>query len=227
LVVVLDKRGIIAVLSLAVKAKTAAALRQRKPALVLASSSRYRAELLARLRIPFTQASPNLDEAPLAGESCADTALRLAAAKARALASRFPDALIIGSDQVADLDGTPLGKPGTFDRAFLQLQGLRGRTAVFNTALAVFDARNGTLQAANVPTRVTFRYRPDAQLRAYLEQEQPFDCAGSAKAEALGIVLTERIESDDPTALIGLPLIALTRMLEDAGLALLSSACSR
>jgi 7-methyl-GTP pyrophosphatase len=191
------------------------------PALVLASSSRYRAELLGRLRVAFEQASPDLDEAALPGEPCAATAQRLAAAKARALAGRFPGALIIGSDQVADLDGEPLGKPGNFERALAQLQRMRGRTIVFHTAVAVLDARTGRVSVENVPTRVTFRSRPDAELLRYLALEQPFDCAGSAKAEALGIVLAERIESDDPTALIGLPLIALTRLLEGAGFQLL------
>jgi septum formation protein len=193
----------------------------RNPALVLASSSRYRAELLARLQIPFVQASPDVDESAGPGEGCAGTAERLAVAKARALSGRFPDALIIGSDQVADLDGNPLGKPGNFDRALVQLQQMRGKTAIFHTAVAVLDPRNGRVGVANVPTRVTFRNRSDAELRSYLRKEQPFDCAGSAKAEALGIVLAEKIESDDPTALIGLPLIALTGLLQAAGFALL------
>ena len=187
------------------------------PALVLASSSRYRAELLARLRVPFRQASPDLDESTLAGEACCTTAERLAAAKARALAPRFPGALIIGSDQVADLDGEALGKPGDHTRAMRQLQRLRGRVAVFHTAVALFDSRNSRITVRNVPTTVRFRNRTDAELEAYLRLEQPYDCAGSAKAEALGIALTESIESDDPTALIGLPLIALTEMLEMAG----------
>ena len=191
------------------------------PALVLASSSRYRAELLARLKVPFEQASPDIDEAALPGESCSATAERLAILKAQALACRFPDALIIGSDQVADLDGEPLGKPGGFERAFEQLRRMRGRTAVFHTAVAVLDARTGSVAVENVPTCVTLRNRPDAELLRYLEKERPYDCAGSAKAEALGIVLAERIESDDPTALIGLPLIALTGLLERAGFRLL------
>jgi septum formation protein len=186
------------------------------PELVLASSSRYRAEMLARLRIPFRQASPDLDESAIPGESCAATAERLAAAKARALVAQFPGALIIGSDQVADLDGEALGKPGDHDRALGQLQRLRGRVAVFHTAVALLDARDGQIAVRNVPTRVRFRNRTDAELEAYLLLEQPYDCAGSAKAEALGIALTESIQSDDPTALIGLPLIALTAMLEAA-----------
>ena len=184
------------------------------PPLVLASSSRYRAELLGRLRIGFASASPDVDETPRLGERCAATADRLAEAKARALAGRFAGALILGSDQVADLDGEPLGKPGEFDRALLQLQRMRGRTVIFHTAVALLDTRTGTLQRASVPTEVRFR---DSTRRRYLEQEQPYDCAGSAKAEALGIALTERITSDDPTALIGLPLIAVTTMLARAG----------
>ena len=189
----------------------------RIPPLVLASTSRYRSELLARLRLPFEVAAPDTDETPLAGEDCAATALRLAAAKARSLRARFPDALIIGSDQVADLDGQPLGKPGTFANALRQLQAMRGRRVVFHTAVALFDARFERIQLASVPTTVTFRSLPDAQLARYLELEEPYDCAGSAKSETLGIVLTEKIESTDPTALVGLPLIALTGMLLGAG----------
>jgi septum formation protein len=187
------------------------------PPLVLASSSRYRAELLGRLRIGFVSASPDVDETPRPGERCPATADRLAEAKARALAGRFAGALILGSDQVAELDGEPLGKPGEFDRALLQLQRMRGRTVIFHTAVALLDTRTGTLQRASVPTEVRFRDSTDSTLRRYLEQEQPYDCAGSAKAEALGIALTERITSDDPTALIGLPLIAVTTMLARAG----------
>jgi septum formation protein len=192
----------------------------RIPPLVLASTSRYRSELLARLRIPFEAVAPEVDEAPLAGEACAATALRLAAAKARSLHVRYPDALIIGSDQVADLDGQPLGKPGTFTNALRQLQAMRGRTVVFHTAVALLDARFDRIEAVIVPTTVRFRSLPDDLLARYLELDEPYDCAGSAKAEALGIVLTEKIESADPTALIGLPLIALTGMLTAAGFAI-------
>jgi septum formation protein len=188
-----------------------------QPPLVLASSSRYRAELLSRLRIAFVSASPDVDESTRPRERCAATATRLAAAKARALAERFAGALIIGSDQVADLDGEPLGKPGEFDRALRQLQRMRGRVVIFHTAVALLDTRSGLLQQASVPTEVKFRDAADSTLRRYLEREQPYDCAGSAKAEALGIALTERITSDDPTALIGLPLIAVTTMLARAG----------
>ena len=192
----------------------------RIPPLVLASTSRYRSELLARLRVPFEAVAPEADEAPLPGETCAATALRLAAAKARSLHVRYPDALIIGSDQVADLDGRPLGKPGTFTNALRQLQAMRGRTVVFHTAVALFDARHDRIETATVPTTVLFRSLQDDALARYLELDEPYDCAGSAKAEALGIVLTEKIESTDPTALIGLPLIALTGMLTAAGYAI-------
>ena len=189
----------------------------RIPPLVLASTSRYRSEVLARLRVPFTIAAPDVDETPVAGESCAATALRLAEAKARSVKIQFPDALIIGSDQVADLDGRPLGKPGVYGHALRQLQAMRGRSVVFHTAVALFDARFDRLQVTNVPTTVRFRKLHDDQLGRYLELEEPYDCAGSAKVEALGIVLAERIDSTDPTALVGLPLIALTGMLLGAG----------
>ena len=189
----------------------------RIPPLVLASTSRYRRELLERLRLPFTVAAPDADETPNPAEDCAATALRLAEAKARSLKIQFPDALIIGSDQVADLDGQPQGKPGNFGNALRQLRAMRGRTVVFYTAVALFDARFNRIQVKNVPTTVDFRSLHDDQLGRYLELEEPYDCAGSAKVEALGIVLTERIESTDPTALVGLPLIALTGMLLGAG----------
>ena len=169
--------------------------------------------LLERLRIRFETASPDADETLIAGESCEATAVRLAEAKARSLATRYPDALIIGSDQVADLDGTPLGKPGTFSAAMRQLIAMRGRRIVFHTAVALFDARDDSLQIESVPTTVHMRNLNDDQLGRYLELDQPYDCAGSAKVESLGIALTERIESTDPTALIGLPLIALTGQL--------------
>lgn len=183
----------------------------------MASTSRYRKELLERLRVRFITDSPDTDETPLPGESCAALALRLAEAKARSLSRRYPDALIIGSDQVADLDGRALGKPGRFAVALRQLQSMRGRTVVFHTAVALFDARDDRLRIASVPTTVAFRNLTDDHLTRYLELEQPYDCAGSAKVESLGIVLSERIESTDPTALIGLPLIALTSQLLDAG----------
>ena len=192
----------------------------RIPPLVLASTSPYRRLLLERLRLRFEVASPDADETPLSGETCAATATRLAEVKARSLHSRYPDALIIGSDQVADLDGVPLPKPGNFSTAMRQLQAMRGRRVVFHTAVALFDARDDSLRLANVPTTVTFRSLTDDQLGRYLELEAPYDCAGSAKVETLGIVLAERIESTDPTALIGLPLIALTAQLMEAGFAI-------
>ncbi|MBN3725865.1 Maf-like protein [Burkholderia sp. Ac-20379] len=195
----------------------------RPPRLILASSSRYRRELLERLRIPFDVVTPDLDETPQAGETPADTALRLAAAKARAVAAQLdaPDgAIVIGSDQVATFDGRQIGKPGDHARALEQLQAMRGREVEFHSALCVFDSRNGHAQIEDVITRVRFRSLSDAELDAYLRAETPYDVAGSAKSEGLGIALLDAIDSDDPTALIGLPLIALTRMLREAGLPL-------
>jgi septum formation protein len=181
--------------------------------LVLASTSAYRRELLARLRLPFEVAAPQVDETPRPGEPPAQTALRLAQDKARAVAPRFPQALVIGSDQVAELDGERLDKPGSHERARNQLTLLSGRAAVFHTAVALLNSTTGRMQARMVPTRVRFRQIGAAQIEAYLLKEQPYDCAGSAKSEGLGIALIEAIEGDDPTALIGLPLIALTDML--------------
>jgi septum formation protein len=189
--------------------------------LVLASTSPYRRQLLERLGVAFEVGAPGVDERALAGERPADTALRLSALKARALGGKFPEALIIGSDQVAALGAERLDKPGTHDNAVRQLRSLSGRTAEFHTAVALFDARAGTLQSTVVPCRVTFRALDDARIEAYLRREQPYDCAASAKAEGLGIALIERMETDDPTSLIGLPLIALTGMLERAGLPVL------
>ncbi|BDC37557.1 Maf-like protein [Paraburkholderia terrae] len=199
---------------------------KRPPRLILASSSPYRRELLERLRIPFDVAVPAIDEMPLAGESPEATALRLAQAKARAVASGLTageQALVIGSDQVATYDGHQIGKPGTHEKALAQLQGMRGREVLFHSALCLFDSRSGDAQTVDVVTRVRFRDLPDAALDAYLRAETPYDCAGSAKAEGLGIALLDAIESDDPTALIGLPLIALTRMLLAAGYPLLEA----
>jgi septum formation protein len=191
------------------------------PRLILASSSAYRRELLARLHLPFEAIAPHIDETPLSGEAPQETALRLARAKAAAIASRHPDALVIGSDQVATLDGEQIGKPGDHARALAQLQAMRGREVVFHTALCLWDGREPDPQRAaqveNVQVFVRFRDLPDAELDAYLRIEQPYDCAGSAKNEGLGIALLERIESRDPTALTGLPLIALTGMLRHAG----------
>ncbi|PLZ02487.1 septum formation protein Maf [Burkholderia sp. WAC0059] len=193
----------------------------RQPALVLASSSRYRRELLERLRIPFEVAVPALDETPLAGETPEATALRLAEAKARAVAQGLPAGdsrtLVIGSDQVATFDGRQIGKPGTHERALAQLQAMRGREVSFHSALCLLDSATGRADTVDVVTKVRFRSLSDAQLDAYLHAERPYDVAGSAKSEGLGIALLEAIESDDPTALVGLPLIALTRILLAAG----------
>jgi len=185
--------------------------------LILASSSAYRRELLGRLRLPFEAIAPDIDETPLPGEAPQDTALRLARDKAQAVARLHPDALVIGSDQVATLDGAQIGKPGDHARALAQLQTMRGRRVVFHTALCLWDGRNGAFELENVQVFVDVRDLPDAELDAYLRIEQPYDCAGSAKNEGLGIALLERIDSSDPTALTGLPLIALTGMLRRAG----------
>ena len=197
------------------------------PRLILGSSSVYRKELLSRLGIPFEVAAPDIDESPLPGEAPETTALRLAQAKAAAIAAKHPGALIIGSDQVATLDGEQIGKPGTHENALKQLQTMRGKRVIFHTALCLLDGRkNGkdAIQFENVQTFVTFRDLPDAELDAYLKIEQPYDCAGSARNEAMGIAILEKIESDDPTALTGLPLIALTTMLRKAGVPLFTKA---
>lgn len=188
---------------------------------MLASGSAYRKSLLARLQLDFETRSPDIDERPLPGELAADTALRLAQAKAEAVAASSGEALIIGSDQVATLDGHHIGKPGNHANAMAQLQSMRGREVVFHTALCLLDTRANApqrLQIENVMTVVMFRDLPDAELDAYLRIEQPYDCAGSAKNEALGIALLSSIRSDDPTALTGLPLISLVSMLRKSGL---------
>lgn len=189
--------------------------------LILASSSAYRRELLSRLGLAFEAIAPDIDETPLAGETPQATALRLAAAKAHAVAAAHPGALVIGSDQVATLDDLQIGKPGDHARALAQLQLMRGREVVFHTALCLWDGRVAdpaqAAQIENVQVQVRFRDLPDAELDAYLRIEQPYDCAGSAKNEGLGIALLESIVSTDPTALTGLPLIALTGMLRRAG----------
>lgn len=189
------------------------------PRLILASSSPYRKELLQRLRLPFEVRVPDIDEAPRQGEAPEATALRLAEEKARAVGLNAA-ALVIGSDQVATLDGLQIGKPGSHDNALHQLQKMRGREVIFHTALCLWDGRNpdASVQRENVRTIVAFRDLPDRELDAYLRIEQPYDCAGSAKNEGLGIALIEKIESPDPTALTGLPLIALTTMLRRAGI---------
>jgi septum formation protein len=189
--------------------------------LILGSTSAYRRELLERLRIPFSVESPHVDENPLPGETPLALAQRLALAKAHAVAQRFPASVVIGSDQVADLDGEPLGKPGNYARAVLQLQQMRGKTVIFQTAVAVVCVESGFVQQALAPVRVKFRELSDAEIDAYLRAEEPYDCAGSAKSEGLGIALLERIDNDDPTALIGLPLIRTSAMLRAAGIVLL------
>ena len=189
--------------------------------LVLASTSVYRRELLMRLRLEFDTFAPRLDETPLTGELPEATALRLAQGKARAAAAAYPTALIIGSDQVAELDGMRLDKPGNREGAQEQLRRVSGHEVVFHTAVCVLRAQTGQLQDRVVPTRVRFRPLTQPQISAYLDREQPYDCAGSAKSEGLGIALLERIQGDDPTALIGLPLIALVTLLHDAGLSTL------
>ncbi|MFZ6862761.1 Maf-like protein [Undibacterium sp. Ji67W] len=193
------------------------------PRLILASGSAYRRELLSRLQLPFASMSPDIDETPLAAETPPATALRLAQQKAEAIATQIHQhepSLIIGSDQVATLDDLQIGKPGNHDNALKQLQLMRGREVVFHTALCLLDTRaNATnpLQIRDIETVVRFRDLSDAELDAYLRIEQPYDCAGSAKNEALGITILSSIRSDDPSALTGLPLIALTDMLRNAG----------
>jgi septum formation protein len=187
------------------------------PALILASGSRHRQALLQRLGLPFTVVAPDIDETPRSGERPAETAIRLSEAKARAVAPKHPDALIIGSDQVAEFHGEPVGKPRDSAHALELLQTMRGHTVVFHTAVALLNARTGVCRNALVDVVSTFRHLDDAALEAYLDREKPFDCAGSVKSEGLGIALFTRIASDDPTALIGLPLIRLIDLLEAEG----------
>lgn len=189
--------------------------------LILGSTSRYRRELLSRLGIPFETDSPQVDETPQPGEAPADLARRLALAKAREVAQRHPDAVVIGSDQVADLNGQPLGKPGTHERAVAQLRQMSGQTVIFQTALAVVCRATGFEQLDLAPVRVVFRTLGDAEIEHYLRTEQPYDCAGSAKSEGLGIALLDRIDNDDPTALVGLPLIRTCRLIRAAGVPVL------
>jgi len=188
---------------------------------ILASTSRYRRELLTRLRLPFEVQSPEVDETPLPGETPHALAMRLALEKADAVAARFPEAVVIGSDQVADLGGEALGKPGDHQRATAQLRRMRGQTLIFQTAVAVVCRATGFVQRDIAPVRVVFRDLSDAAIEQYLLAEQPYDCAGSAKSEGLGIALLDAIDSDDPTALVGLPLIRTCRMLRAAGVDLL------
>lgn len=186
--------------------------------LVLASTSRYRRELLQRLQLRFTAVAPATDETPHRGETPRDTALRLACDKARSVVAQFPDAFIVGSDQVADCAGELVGKPGTAERARELLLRLSGKTVVFHTALALLDARSGHIQSAVVDVRSTFRPLTPDEIDAYLAREAALDCAGAVKVESLGIALFSSVESDDPTALIGLPLIRLTDMLQRVGI---------
>jgi len=190
--------------------------------LVLASTSPYRRELLVRLGVPFEVAAPDVDETPLPGESPDDTAMRLSLLKAHAVAARFPDSLVIGSDQVALLEGRQLGKPGTHENAVAQLRAMRGKTLEFHTALTLLNAATGHAQTANVPVRLVMRDYSDAQIEAYLRRDQPYNCCGSARSESLGIALIARFETEDPNALVGLPLIKLTEMLSNEGLDVLT-----
>lgn len=194
---------------------------QARPQIILASTSKYRRELLARLGLPFEVASPDVDEAPLPDEAPADTARRLAEAKARAVAPRFPQAMVIGSDQVAVLDGMRLGKPGNHATAVRQLKSMRTKEVVFHTALCLCNAASGHAETRIVPFWVRFRDYSEAQIERYLRREQPYDCAGSARSEGLGIALIAEMRGSDPSALIGLPLIALTEMLAAQGVSVL------
>ena len=189
--------------------------------LILGSTSRYRRELLQRLQIPFEVAAPEVDETPHANEAPCRLAVRLALAKARAVAGLFPDAVVIGADQVADLNGLVLGKPGNHERAVWQLRQMRGQTVVFQTAIAVVCIESGYEQSSLAAVRVKFRNLGDDEIENYLLAEQPYDCAGSAKSEGLGIALLASIDSDDPTALVGLPLIRTCNLIQAAGVTLL------
>jgi septum formation protein len=188
---------------------------------ILGSTSVYRRELLSRLRIPFDVQAPDVDETPLSNESPLQLAQRLALAKAHAVAQKFPECVVIGSDQVADLDGLALGKPGNFERATTQLRQMRGKTVVFQTAVAVVCHATGFVSQDFASVNVAFRDLSDAEISAYLLAETPYDCAGSAKSEGLGIALLASINNDDPTALVGLPLIRTCNMLRAAGVKLL------
>ena len=191
--------------------------------LILGSTSKYRRELLQRLRVPFDVVSPEVDETPHPNEAPRDLAMRLALAKAQAVATQHPNAVVIGSDQVADLNGEPLGKPGTHERAVLQLQKMRGQTVVFQTAVSVVCQASGFAHTELAQIKVRFRDLSDAEIEAYLRAEEPYDCAGSAKSEGLGIALLDAIDNDDPTALIGLPMIRTARLLRAAGVDLLGA----
>ena len=189
--------------------------------LVLASTSIYRRELLRRLQIPFQTAAPDVDETPLLGESAKQTCWRLSREKASAVAANYPDALIIGSDQVALLGEQQMGKPLTHENAVCQLRAMRGNSVTFYTALTLLNARTGEMQTEVAENRVSFRYLSDDEIESYLHKEQPYHCAGSAKSEGLGIALISRMEGDDPNALVGLPLILLVDMLKKYGITVL------
>jgi septum formation protein len=189
--------------------------------LILASTSKYRRQMLERLRIPFSVMSPEVDESALPGETPEQLAKRLALAKAQAVAMQHPDCVVIGSDQVADLAGQALGKPHTHARAVAQLQRMRGQTVIFQTAVAVICQATGFAQVELAAVSVRFKPLTDAQIEHYLQAEKPYDCAGSAKSEGLGIALLDCIDNDDPTALVGLPLIRTSKLLEAAGLRIL------
>ena len=193
-------------------------------ALILASTSRYRRALLERLQLPFAVQAPGVDETPQAGEAPAALASRLALAKAAAVADAAPHAVVIGCDQVADLAGQALGKPGNYENAVSQLRSMRGQTVVFQTAMAVVCRNSGFCEEVLVPVRVAYRDATDAEIDFYLRAEEPYDCAGSVKSEGMGIALMHSIDNDDPTALIGLPLIRLSALLRRAGIPVLGSA---
>lgn len=188
--------------------------------LILGSTSRYRRELLGRLRLPFETVSPEVDETPLRDETPYDLSLRLSRAKAQAVALLHPGSIVIGSDQVPELDGQPLSKPGTHERATEQLRQMSGRQMNFHTGVCVTCADTGFMESSVVTVQVRFRELNDAEIERYLRAEQPYDCAGSAKSEGLGIALLDAIVSDDPTALIGLPLIRTCQLLRAAGVVL-------
>ncbi|MHB1175843.1 MAG: Maf family nucleotide pyrophosphatase [Sulfuriferula sp.] len=190
--------------------------------LVLASTSPYRRELLSHLQIPFTIIAPEVDETPLPDETPEATALRLSQLKARAAQPAYPNALIIGSDQVATVDGLQVGKPGSHEKAVEQLQLMSGKCVVFHSALSLYNSASGSMHSTSVPTTVRFRQLSAAQIEAYLRKDQPYNCAGSARIESLGIAVIEKLTSEDPNALIGLPLIALVKMLATEGMDVLT-----
>ena len=192
-----------------------------KVQLILASTSPFRRELLSKLGLPFVTVNPATDESVVHGETPETTALRLSEAKARAVASQYPDALIIGSDQMAFIDDQVFGKPGTHDNAVKQLKTMRGRTVNFFTGLCLLNTQNGRAQLRGVPMLVTFRNLSDEEIENYLQKEKPYNCAGSAKSEGLGIALIERMQGEDPNALIGLPLIALCDLLRNEGVSVI------